>query len=613
MQRSAQRANSIPPLAITFKDPVRRAMAPLMNGILGRILHIDQFRTLYSQTAADDGSYGFHDRLLNALGIRYRVSDSDIKRIPRYGPLIAIANHPFGAVEGLILASVLKSVRPDVKVMANHILQRIQELHDLLIFVDPFGGTSSVQRNLKPLKQSIEWLNSGGTLAIFPAGEVSHVRLGRRLVTDPRWSNSVVRLARKTGAPVLPVFFRGSNGPLFQALGFVHAGFRTILLPREFLRRRNQIVDLEVGHIIPSERLQTAASDEAGTELLRQRTYLLESRVIAPCRSQNKARRSPVKAALAPELLADEVRRLGSQQSLAGDDSLRVMYAHADQIPLVLSEIGRQRELAFRAAGEGSGKALDLDQFDQYYVHLFLWDATSNSVAGGYRLGHADEIVDCFGIEGLYSNTLFRLKRSVFKRTGPALELGRSFVRAECQRDSVSLPLLWKGIACYLGRNPRYRMLFGPVSISNDFLPFSKTLISEFLRAHHSTDRCLPSLKPRNSFKPVWPAGWDSHSLEHNICGVDELSDWISEIEPDGKGVPVLLRHYLKLGGKVASFNVDPQFSDVVDALIFVDVTRIDHRILARLMGKDCASSYLAYHGPAARSDADSRGSERIF
>lgn len=603
MERHALPQSSKLRVDLNFRDPIRKSMVPMMEQILGKIIHLQDLNRLYAQLDIDGGCLPFPDRLLSCLGIDYKIPASGFEAIPRSGPLIVVANHPFGAVEGLVLASVLNRVRPDVKIMANYILSRIDELREFMIFVDPFGNPGSMQKNLRPLRQSIEWLRSGGVLAIFPAGEVSHIHVGEAQVTDPKWNSSVARIQRKTGAPVLPVFFRGSNGPLFQALGLLHSKIRTILLPREFLKRRDQVLELEVGSVIPANRLEKIDCDEARTSYLRQRTYLLGKRSSSKSASAsaaasplNRQPRPSVASAVDSASLQHEIDRLDPDQILAATQDLQVFHARADQIPVSLREIGRQREITFRAAGEGSGKELDLDRFDEYYVHLFLWDRARKCIAGGYRIGHADEIVERFGTEGLYTHTLFRFKAGLFKTVGPSLELGRSYVSRDYQRDATSLPLLWKGIARYLSRHARYRNLFGPVSISNDYNPCSKQLIRGFVQAHHQMDKRAAAVRPRNSFRRVGARDWRPELFRNALCEVEDLSEWISEIEPDRKGIPVLLRHYLKLGGRVAAFNVDERFSDVVDALVFVDMTRVHPRLLERLMGRNEAESYLALH-----------------
>jgi putative hemolysin len=272
-----------------------------------------------------------------------------------------------------------------------------------------------------------------------------------------------------------------------------------------------------------------------------------------------------------------------------------VYLAEAQQIPLILQEIGRLREITFRSVGEGTGKAIDLDPYDAYYLHLFAWSSNQHQIVGAYRLGRTDEILARYGKRGLYTSSLFDYQDEFFARIGPALELGRSFVRMECQGALSALPLLWKGIGRFVLRYPQYKILFGPVSISNTYNPASQRMMISYLRQNHLTKEISGLLKPKTPVKRPFPLS-KPEPLCVNVRDVEELSELISEIEADGKRVPILLKHYLKLGGQIVGFNVDSQFSNVVDGLIIVDLTRTERRILERFVEPEGARQFLAYH-----------------
>src|SRR5262249_3158314 len=131
-----------------------------------------------------------------------------------------------------------------------------------------------------------------------------------------------------------------------------------------------------------------------------------------------------------------------------------------------------------------TGKPRDLDRFDQWYRHLFVWNSERNEMVGAYRIGLADSILSQRGARGLYTSTLFKFDPEFLKGLGPALELGRSFIAPAYQKEYQPLLLLWKGICHFIVRNPSYRTLFGPVSISNDYRAISRALIVEFCKAH---------------------------------------------------------------------------------------------------------------------------------
>ncbi|MBN1142595.1 MAG: lysophospholipid acyltransferase family protein [Deltaproteobacteria bacterium] len=580
-----------------------RALFRLGSGILEQILKLTDCRSLYAEVTARSPGEDFPAAVLELLEIEPRVTPADLDRVPARGASIVVANHPFGAAEGLVLAALLRRLRPDVKFLANYLLQRIPEMGELVIPVDPFGGPGAARRNLGPTLESLRWLKKGGLLVVFPAGEVSHWLFGRREIADPPWNNSLARLVRASGAPVVPVFFPGRNGLLFQLAGLVHPRLRTALLPRQLLNKRGRSLPLRIGIPIPASRLRSFGSDREMAEYLRFRTYMLGHAVQAanPPRETVASAQEPVMAALGPETLEREVALLSDRQLLASGGDLQVWLAEAWQIPHLLEEIGRLREIAFRQAGEGTGRAVDLDRFDQHYLHLFLWNRKRREIAGAYRCGQCDQILKRFGVEGLYTSTLFRYGPELLKQIGPALELGRSFVRPEYQKSYAPLLLLWKGIGQFLVRHPRYRTLFGPVSITRDYSDFSRQLMAESLWRSLLIPELARLVRPRFPLhqKPLRIKGCDHGTATAALGDIEEVSALVANLEMDRKGIPVLLRQYLNLGGRLLSFNVDPEFGEVLDGLILVDLSRTERKTLERYMTREGAASFLNPLGDA--------------
>jgi len=499
-------------------------------------------------------------------------------------------------IEGAILPSLFLSVRPDVKVMANHLLAAMPETNGLCIFVDPYGGERAARANHKGLKDAIAWLKQGGLLAVFPAGEVSHLNLKERAITDPEWNHSVARLIRITGATVLPVYFLGANSALFQLLGCLHPRVRTALLPHEFFNKHNRTIEVRIGSPVTPAKVRAYQDDVALIRYLRRRTYLLQDRE-APKQFQI-ARSEPPPAVPMSELLAGEVSKLAPERTLVENEGFTVLLAKANEIPNVLHEIGRLRELTFRQVGEGTGNSIDLDRFDDHYWHLFVWNRHAREIAGAYRLGPSDEILARFGAKGFYTSRLFQWQQPFLDRISPALELGRSFVRLEYQKTYAPLLLLWKGIGQYLVRHPQYKLLFGPVSISNGYSAASRHLMVKFLSAYRQSPEFTPLVRARNPFRQRPSLGDKSSKLADELIGatvwdVEELSALIADVETDRKGVPVLLKQYLRLGGELAAFHVDRRFANALDGLIIVDLRKTDVRVLERFMGKDGATQYL--------------------
>ncbi len=576
----------------------RRSVDRLLEHMVEKASALRVLDDMYQALPPIEGTDAFLQTVFDLFNIRPQWADDELAQIPATGAAVVFANHPFGALEGLMMAAMLRRVRSDVKILANYFLQRVPELDGLFIAVDPFGGGSAARRNVAPMKEALRWLQQGGLLVIFPAGEVSHLQLGSRSITDPAWHPTVARLARRAEVPAIPIYFHGSNSLLFQLAGLLHPRLRTALLPRELLNKRDRAVPIRIGAPISFAKIKGLSDDEA-TAYLRMRCYTLGAR-----NSKENGRKTmvamdsadgePVADPVPTPLLQAEVAALPPQQRLDGSGTMQVIYARAGQIPWLLQEIGRLREEAFREAGEGTGRARDIDLYDAYYLHLFIWDSENSAVVGAYRLGLADEIVRNFGRKGLYTHSLFNYGRRLLDELNPAIELGRSFVRLEYQRSYTPLLLLWKGIGRFVAQHPQYRVLFGPVSISSDYQSSSQQLLVDFLRANNFLPRLARHVRPRRPFR-----GTVRHAptFDTAMAGdLDGLSELVSAIEHDQKGVPVLLRQYLKLGGHILGFNVDDQFNDALDGLIMVDLRQTDAKVLAKYMGREQAEQFRALH-----------------
>jgi putative hemolysin len=580
---------------------------------LKRVLPLKRLDYLYSRLNSLPKETAIPDRILEVLGLTYEISANDQARAPSEGPLVVVANHPFGAIEGMILASILLKTRSDTKIMANFLLSGlgVRELNELLIFVDPFERQGAVAHNLKPLREAIEWVRGGRALGIFPAGAVSHMHLSSLSVIDRQWSRTVARIVRKSEATVLPVYFEGHNSPLFCGLGLLHPLLRTLMLPGENLKKRSRIVRAHVGKPVPFKRL-AELDDSAIMDYLRLRTYNLQNRNCEKHRnpllrrSINRASsHRPVARAKEAGLIAAEIRRLPPEQVLFSSRNFDVVSASAAQIPNVLREIGRLREITFRKAGEGTGNAIDIDRFDEYYQHIMLWDRERDEIVGAYRLGHADAILKECGFRGLYTSTLFEYKDELTPVFRSALELGRSFVRPEHQKTYQPLMLLWSGIGRFIANHPQYRFLFGAVSINNEYLGVSRRLMVKFLKEGHTDSDLARFVRARNS-PPLGSMGKKNLGLAYSMVhDIQDFSELISDIEQDGTGIPILLKHYMKLGGKFLGFSIDPKFNNALDSLVLVDLARTDLRILGRYMGQQGAVSFLNFNGVGSKSAAD--------
>ncbi len=549
MPDDARRANPFElPLPVAPR-PLRAAIAAA-RPFLSRALGLSEFSRLYS---ACDGAPGgtFEARALQTLNISFDAVNE--AAIPASGPLIVAANHPTGALDGLVITELVRRVRGDVRVLANRLLERIPELSESCFFVDPFGGAGAAARSRAGLRSAHLWLRGGGALVMFPAGEVA--------AEEGRWNEALGRLALATRARVLPVYLEGRYSRVFSAAGRVHPVLRTALLGRELLNKRGTTVRVFVGRGVDAN---PAATPQSVTESIRNEVDGLR---VAP----------PVGV----RALAADIAALPPEARLLSSGSLAVYCASASRLPSVLREIGRLREVTFRAVGEGTGHAVDLDRFDGHYEHLFVWNQDSHEIVGAYRLGRTDRILRTHGIDGLYTRTLFRFDERLLDRMGPALELGRSFVRAEYQRSFSALLLLWKGIGRILAATPEYRALFGPVSISSRYQDMSQRLLRAFLAQNHLDEDLAALVEPVNP-----PAGTPAPRRgSAAIADVADLDVLIKRLE-GRQGIPVLLRQYLRLNATLLGFNVDPAFGDALDALMMVDVRRVPAALRLRYLGQ---------------------------
>ncbi|MEJ5301155.1 MAG: GNAT family N-acyltransferase [Thermodesulforhabdaceae bacterium] len=575
---------------------------------LGKFMALEKLEHTYKSLVPAPSIENFLKDLVDRLGIRPLVQ-GDVEAIPAKEPLIVVANHPFGGLEGILAAKILLTVRSDVKIMANFLLERIPEMNSLIFGVDPFGRKESRDRNILPLRRCLEWIQKGGVLVVFPSGTVSHFHLRNLAVLDPPWNSTVGRLVLRTQCSVLPMHFNGSNSLSFHLLGLLHPNFRTLLLPRELQNKIGRTIHITIGKKIPFEELTKIGSAEGITEYLRASTYALglsqvnhRSKIFflrtgwMSRRGKSKQKCQPISNAIPETLVEKEVEDLPTDQCLFTSGHYKIFWASASQIPNLLLEIGRLREITFRTAGEGSGKSVDLDRFDLYYDHLFVWNQKTREVVGAYRIGRGDVILDQRGLKGFYTQTLFRYDQGIEPLLEKSLELGRSFVRPEYQKEYVPLWFLWRGIGRYVSLHGHYRYLIGPVSISDKYHTLSRHLIVMYLRHHHFSKEWGAWVRPRRPWRYVAPKPWDINLLCNHITDMDLLGKLVSTIEGNSRAIPVLLRHYIKLGGKVLSFSVDPKFSNVLDTLILVNLSLVEPSFLEKTMGREEAHKFLLLH-----------------
>lgn len=598
MPASERRAQSM-----SLQPPVR--MPDWMWSQLARWTRVDLLARWYQELPEQPSPQSFTDAALHKLGVSYGCSLGELERVPGSGPLVVVANHPYGGLDGLAALSALLSRRPDLKVLATRMLAGIDALRPIVIAVDNFADGQGSSANARAIRAALRHVRAGGALLMFPAGEVAHVDLRSRCVTDPPWHRGAVRFIELSKAPVVPLYVHGSNGFGFQLAGLLHPALRTAMLPIEVTNKRGARLDLRFGAPLAAERIAAlAARGDLGRQL-RARVYALAAprpanlsmhssiTVKAPSDSQPSSSGDriavpstrtllPVAAAVDRDSLIKEYQSLAAYR-LVTVGSLEVLCVPAERAPYLCHEVSRLRELSFRAVGEGTGAARDWDRYDEYYEHLIAWDTRHHVIAGGYRLARVDAVRKRHGRSSLYLESLFEFRDPFFALLGPAIELGRSFVAAEYQRSFAPLLALWRGIGEYVCRHPRHTRLLGPVSISAEYDAAAREILLRYLRWHHFDPVLGVWVKPRSPARPLRHAAMLGAELA-GIKEIDAVAQLLQDVSAKPDGVPVLLRQYLRLGGRVLGFNVDADFGHCLDCLTLVDLRKTPVSVLQKYM-----------------------------
>lgn len=560
---------------------------PGLAALLMEIMKINQVNDLFAQAQPKVGP-DFVDAILEGCGVKIEFDEKELKNIPADGGFIAIANHPYGGIEGMVLLKILCMARPDAKVMANFLLKKIPNLSDYFVAVNPFENIEH-SSSISGIKSTLEMLGNGVPIGIFPAGEVSTFKIEQQQVTDRLWHPVVGKIIQKSKVPVVPIYFHGNNGLLFNLLSLIHPALRTAKLPSELFNKQGQTIKLRIGKPINIQEVPDNKDPVKLLNFLRAKTYALgtgleeEKKLFNP-RNLFKIKKRPeeIEEAISADILTKEVDDLREDYLVTKEKAYEVFVVPTSVIPNIIREIGRLREVTFREVGEGSNKSIDLDEYDIYYNHLFIWDTEAKMVVGAYRIGLGDEIFYSMGKKGFYTATLFKIKSQFTPVLKRSLELGRSWIRKEYQQKPLPLFLLWKGILKFLIDNPRYRYLIGPVSISNSFSKFSKSLIVDYITRNHFDHEMAEYVKPRKQFK----VDFSSIDAELLLTGEDSLKNLdnlISELEVRNMKVPVLLRQYISLNAKIICFNIDPKFADCLDGFLVLDLQKVPQEILLKL------------------------------
>lgn len=565
------------------KDEFKKATNLKVGGesiakLLMFLLRLNKLNKLYTRVA-DKKGVEFLDATLDILQVKFEINPEELKRIPKTGPFIAVSNHPYGGLDGILSIKMMAGVRPDYKNLGNYLIQKIPQLNEFIIPVDPFEGNSNRSNSVAGIKVALNHLKEGNALGIFPAGEVStYYDNEEEGAVDRQWQSSMIKFIRKAEVPVVPIYFQGSNSRLFHLLGLIHPMLRTAKLPSEMLNKKNKVIKIRIGNPISVQEQKEYTDIERFGRFLRLKTYALGSSIEVANFFNYKLKPAekpePIVSSGPQELIEREANRLMENYLLFKSKNFSVVCAPSVEMPNIMTELGRLREETFRDVGEGTNRSIDIDEFDLYYWQLFIWDEEEKKIVGAYRVGKGKEILDRYGIKGFYINSLFKIDSKFSTILEQSIELGRSFIVKDYQRKPLPLFLLWKGILYFLIKNPEYRYLIGPVSISNRFSSYSKGLIISFMQSNYYDYDFARYIKPKNMFRVN--ISKDDYDIIFNNCSdISRLDNIIKDIEPSEFRMPVLLKKYVKLNGKIISFNVDPKFNDALDGLLILDLFQV--------------------------------------
>jgi len=551
-----------------------------LSRLLMGALKLNKINEIYEKHR-EKSSGDFINSLLDELDIIIECPQADKLKIPKEGPVILVCNHPLGGIDGLAIIKVITDLRPDFKVMANFLLSSVKPLNAHLISVNPYENSTQLKNSYKGLRESKDHLKNGGVLCVFPAGGVSSYDFKTNTVRDKEWQPSALKFVKSSGVPVIPVCLSGSNSLLFHVLGLVNPRLRHIKLPSEIFNKKDKRITVRIGSGISVDEQNEFSNIHEFGRYLRTRTYLLGKPIsvkpfFRPRLFKKKAK--DIGIARDAELIIREIEALdNSDFKLYENKEYQVFWATSGMIPNLLYEIGRLREITFREVGEGTGKNIDLDEYDLYYRHLFVWDKENKALVGAYRLGMGKEILSRYGKRGFYLNSLFKLKKGFKPILEQSIELGRSFIVKEYQLKPLSLFMLWKGILYFILKNPDYRYLIGPVTISGAFSNQSKYLMTSFIKHNFFDDQLASLVEPRKEYIPnINPSDADLDALEKvTKKDLKKLDKIIAEIEIGNFRIPALLKKYLGQNAKIISFNVDPKFNNSLDGLLVMDLFNI--------------------------------------
>ncbi|VXB35646.1 Glycerol acyltransferase [Flavobacterium sp. 9AF] len=558
--------------------------------LLMKILKISTLNKVYDRNK-HLSEVEFLNAILDEFQIKFEIPEEDFKRLPKDGAYITISNHPLGGIDGILLLKLMLEKEPNFKIIANFLLHRIEPMKPYIMPVNPFENHKDAKSSVIGIKETLRHLSDGKPLGMFPAGEVSTYRDGK-IVVDKPWEEGAIKIIKKANVPVVPIYFHAKNSKLFYFLSKLNDTLRTAKLPSELLTQKKRVIKVRIGKPISVAEQNEFTSIEEYGEFLRKKTYMLSNAFEKESKLINtdllKLPKSSPKQIVKPanhEQILEEITTLREQDCrLLQSKNYEVFLITADKIPNILHEIGRLREITFREVGEGTNESIDLDQYDKYYHHMFLWDDEAQVIAGAYRMGLGSQIYSKYGIDGFYLHDLFRFEPELYDMMSKSIEMGRAFIISEYQQKPMPLFLLWKGIVHTTLRHPEHKFLIGGVSISNQFSEFSKSLMIEFMKSHYYDPYIAQYIHPKKDYKVKLKDADKDFVFNETEADLNKFDKIIDEVEPGNLRLPVLIKKYIKQNARVVAFNVDPLFNNAVDGLMYIKIADLPESTVKPVM-----------------------------
>ncbi len=512
--------------------------------------------------------FAFLDEVFKHLSFSYQTCGNSLKNIPSQGRVIIVANHPIGTLDGFALLKMVRSVRKDVKIVANDILSSIQPIRNLLIPVDNMSKVANHKSNFLKMVDALE---NEEAIIIFPAGEVS--RAGPMGIMDSHWKTGFARLAKRTQSPVLPMHIKARNSLGFYAASAIYKPLGSMLLMHEMFTKHNQNIKIKAGKLIPWESIRKSGLTlPAASAAIKIHTYKLlkykNNSILCPFTTIET-----IAIPACRQSIRDDLKQ--AQHIMKTPTGLDLYMVDYKADSAIIHELGRIRELTFRKVGEGTGSNWDLDKYDRFYRHLILWDDKKLELVGGYRLGECGKLIETHGQDSLYMNHMYHIKPEMKKYLPSTLELGRCFVQPQYW-GTRALDYLWMGMGNYIANHPEIKYLVGSISLSNSYSARARELIVSFYNAQLAFSEDVANARcPFIISDEIKQLALNEFTGDYKTC-FKRLNQLLKE---QGETLPMLFKQYVELcedkGTQFIDFSLAPDFNNCIGSLIIIEIDKV--------------------------------------